>query len=289
MGKTRLLTELVGTATRARRDRPASATASTSATRRRRTCRSARRSPGSRPPTPSASSELLAGSPAGRRPAARAAAPAAPRTASTAASCSRPSWARSSDLADRGAGAARHRGRALGRPGHPRPARLPVHPRRHRTPRDHRQLPQRRPAPPPPAASDAGRMGPAARGDAASQLDPLAADDVRSLVRAIHPEPLADAAVNDIVSRADGNAFFAEELVAAAEQCQRRRAPALAARRPAARPPRTALRRRPRGRPGRGGRRSPGRARPCSPRSSTCRPTDSTPRCAKRSTRTSCS
>ncbi len=51
------------------------------------------------------------------------------------------------------------------------------------------------------------------------QLDPLAADDVRSLVRAIHPEPISDAAVNDIVSRADGNAFFAEELVDAADQC----------------------------------------------------------------------
>ena len=51
------------------------------------------------------------------------------------------------------------------------------------------------------------------------QLDPLPADDVRSLVRAIHPEPISDAAVNDIVSRADGNAFFAEELVDAADQC----------------------------------------------------------------------
>jgi DNA-binding CsgD family transcriptional regulator/tetratricopeptide (TPR) repeat protein len=51
------------------------------------------------------------------------------------------------------------------------------------------------------------------------QLDPLGADDVRSLVRAIHPEQIADADVSNIVKRADGNAFFAEELVAAAEQC----------------------------------------------------------------------
>jgi DNA-binding CsgD family transcriptional regulator len=51
------------------------------------------------------------------------------------------------------------------------------------------------------------------------QLDPLPPADVRSLVRAIHREPLAEADVSSIISRADGNAFFAEELVAAAEQC----------------------------------------------------------------------
>jgi DNA-binding CsgD family transcriptional regulator/tetratricopeptide (TPR) repeat protein len=51
------------------------------------------------------------------------------------------------------------------------------------------------------------------------QLDPLAPAEVRSLVSAIHPEPLAEADLASIVSRADGNAFFAEELVAAAEQC----------------------------------------------------------------------
>jgi DNA-binding CsgD family transcriptional regulator/tetratricopeptide (TPR) repeat protein len=51
------------------------------------------------------------------------------------------------------------------------------------------------------------------------QLDPLDAAEVRRLVRAIHPEPLAEADLASIVSRADGNAFFAEELVAATEQC----------------------------------------------------------------------
>jgi DNA-binding CsgD family transcriptional regulator len=51
------------------------------------------------------------------------------------------------------------------------------------------------------------------------ELDPLQAADVRLLVHAIHPEALAEADVASIVSRADGNAFFAEELVAAAEQC----------------------------------------------------------------------
>jgi DNA-binding NarL/FixJ family response regulator len=50
-------------------------------------------------------------------------------------------------------------------------------------------------------------------------LDPLDSEDVRTLVRAIHSTSMADVDVDDIVRRADGNAFFAEELVSAAEQC----------------------------------------------------------------------
>jgi DNA-binding NarL/FixJ family response regulator len=50
-------------------------------------------------------------------------------------------------------------------------------------------------------------------------LDPLTPDDVRSLIRALHSAPMAEPDVRSIVNRADGNAFFAEELVAAAEQC----------------------------------------------------------------------
>ena len=49
-------------------------------------------------------------------------------------------------------------------------------------------------------------------------LDPLAPDDVRSLVRALHAAPMPEADLRSIISRADGNAFFAEELVAAADQ-----------------------------------------------------------------------
>jgi len=49
-------------------------------------------------------------------------------------------------------------------------------------------------------------------------LDPLAADDVRALVRAVYPTGMADSDIDNIVRRADGNAFFAEELMAAAEQ-----------------------------------------------------------------------
>jgi DNA-binding NarL/FixJ family response regulator len=48
-------------------------------------------------------------------------------------------------------------------------------------------------------------------------LDPMGLDDVRSLVRALHSGPMAEPDVRSIVSRADGNAFFAEELLAAAE------------------------------------------------------------------------
>ena len=48
-------------------------------------------------------------------------------------------------------------------------------------------------------------------------LGRLPDDDVRSLVRSLHPSPLADRDLRGIVERAEGNAFFTEELVAAAE------------------------------------------------------------------------
>src|SRR6478672_1876140 len=49
------------------------------------------------------------------------------------------------------------------------------------------------------------------------QLDPLPDSDVRRLVRALLPGPLSESDLQAIVSRAEGNAFFAEELVSAAE------------------------------------------------------------------------
>ncbi|MFC6007746.1 helix-turn-helix transcriptional regulator [Angustibacter luteus] len=49
-------------------------------------------------------------------------------------------------------------------------------------------------------------------------LDPLADRAVRELVRALHPEPLAEAEVRAILRRAEGNAFFIEELVAGVER-----------------------------------------------------------------------
>jgi len=50
-------------------------------------------------------------------------------------------------------------------------------------------------------------------------LDPLGAEDVRALVRSLNATGINEAELDSIVRRADGNAFFAEELVAAAEQC----------------------------------------------------------------------
>jgi DNA-binding CsgD family transcriptional regulator/tetratricopeptide (TPR) repeat protein len=48
-------------------------------------------------------------------------------------------------------------------------------------------------------------------------LSPLDDSDVRALVRVLHPTPLREAEVRRIVERAEGNAFFTEELVAAAD------------------------------------------------------------------------
>jgi len=47
-------------------------------------------------------------------------------------------------------------------------------------------------------------------------LGPLPDPDVRRLVRVLHPDPLGESDVHLLVERAEGNAFFAEELVAAA-------------------------------------------------------------------------
>ncbi len=48
------------------------------------------------------------------------------------------------------------------------------------------------------------------------QLEPLADDDVRLLVRALHPSTMSEAEYVSIVDRAEGNPFFVEELVGAA-------------------------------------------------------------------------
>ena len=50
------------------------------------------------------------------------------------------------------------------------------------------------------------------------QLPPLIPEDVRTLVRTLHPGPMPEAQVAQIINRAEGNAFFAEELIAATEQ-----------------------------------------------------------------------
>ncbi len=48
------------------------------------------------------------------------------------------------------------------------------------------------------------------------QVEPLADDDVRLLVRALHPATMSEAEYVSIVDRAEGNPFFIEELVGAA-------------------------------------------------------------------------
>ncbi len=54
------------------------------------------------------------------------------------------------------------------------------------------------------------------RGVERLQLQPLEALDVRSLIRELDPGRMGEAEVRDIVDRAEGNAFFVEELVGAA-------------------------------------------------------------------------
>ncbi|WP_353647495.1 AAA family ATPase [Nakamurella sp. A5-74] len=54
-------------------------------------------------------------------------------------------------------------------------------------------------------------------------LEPLTDAEITSLVHGLHPDPMQDGAVRRIVERAEGNAFFAEELVGA--QCQGQRMP----------------------------------------------------------------
>ncbi len=47
------------------------------------------------------------------------------------------------------------------------------------------------------------------------ELGPLPDGDIRRLIRALHPAPLREADVHAVVERAEGNALFTEELVAA--------------------------------------------------------------------------
>jgi DNA-binding CsgD family transcriptional regulator/tetratricopeptide (TPR) repeat protein len=54
------------------------------------------------------------------------------------------------------------------------------------------------------------------RGVERLQLQPLEASDVRTLIAELHSAPLEAEEIDDIVDRAEGNAFFVEELVGAA-------------------------------------------------------------------------
>ena len=50
------------------------------------------------------------------------------------------------------------------------------------------------------------------------QLEPLAGDAVRELIDSLHPDPLPPERVASIIERAEGNAFFVEELVRVADE-----------------------------------------------------------------------
>jgi DNA-binding CsgD family transcriptional regulator len=50
-------------------------------------------------------------------------------------------------------------------------------------------------------------------------LPPLDPDEVRELIHSLHPGPIAEQDMRQIIDRAEGNAFFTEELVAAAAEC----------------------------------------------------------------------
>ncbi len=64
-----------------------------------------------------------------------------------------------------------------------------------------------------PLAAEWGRLPGVTR----LQLERLPDADVRTLVGVLHPAPLPEEKLRGIVARAEGNAFFTEELVAAAE------------------------------------------------------------------------
>ena len=111
------------------------------------------------------------------------------------------------------------------------------------------------------------------------QLEPLRRADVRRLVQQLHPDPLPEERVRDIVGRAEGNAFFVEELVGATRTRTGRIPDDLADAAPGpARPSlddaaRQVVRAAARGRP-------PGLPRRCSAPSSTSSPPSSTGPCA---------
>ena len=82
--------------------------------------------------------------------------------------------------------------------------------------RGRRVLPLRRPAPPAPAPPPGRRVVAAARRRAGRSSARCADDDVRALVARLHRGPLAEERARPrIVDRAEGNAFFVEELVGA--------------------------------------------------------------------------
>ena len=112
-----------------------------------------------------------------------------------------------------GPAAAGDRGRPLGRPVHPRHDQLPVLPAVRGPGRHRGQSTAPRTST---AATRCAARSPSGRGSAAStgSSSTRSSDtEVRTLVRELHPDPITEADLSDIVTRAEGNAFFVEELV----------------------------------------------------------------------------
>ena len=159
------------------------------------------------------------------------------------------------------AAAAADRGRPLGRPVHPRAAQLPVLPTLRLPGGRGRVLPQRRPAPPPPAAHRSRRVGPAARrhphraGPARRRRRPHPGRDAapRAAARARHARHRRARRGQRVLHRGARAGRLAGSRCAA-------RGP----RRPAAGAARPARRRRPPGGPGRRGRPAAGSPTCCS-------------------------
>ena len=191
---------------------------------------------------------------------------------------------------DQRAAAGGRRGRALGRPRHPRPARLPAHPAGVAAARDRRVLPQRRPAPPASAAPGGRRVGPPAprppRSTSLRWRRPRSASCWIAL--AVHRPRLRRGDRPDRRPRRGQRLLRRGVARRGRAERQRRQRPGRAGR-PAAGPARPALRRGPPGRSGVGCGRSAGAARAAGHGCRPARRSSSTPRCARPSTRTSSS
>ena len=139
-----------------------------------------------------------------------------PTARSTAPTCSRPCTPLLEAAAEQAPLLARGRGRPLGRPVDPRPAQLPVLPAVRRAGRARRVLPLRRPPPPPPAPPAGRRVGPAPRRRPPPAQPAAETSTCGALVAALRLRARRRDRARDIVGRAEGNAFFVEELVGAA-------------------------------------------------------------------------
>ena len=132
-------------------------------------------------------------------------------------------WRRCSASWPRPPAADRAGGRALGRPVQPRPAPLPAGPAGRRTGRRRGVLPLRRSAPAASAAAAAARRAgppPGRRAAGARAAAGRGGREPRPRARRRRGWGVPEETVEDVVARAEGNAFYAEELFAAGRRGQ---------------------------------------------------------------------